>query len=139
MWFGAILFVGSFMGNPAFPGARVVHGNKPQGVFAITRHPMMWGFASWAIVHLIVVGMPKALVFDGAILLLALGGAAGQDAKKRQWMGEDWHDWTAETGFIPFTRGPANPGTLALVGGTLLFFAATWAHPVPAGFFRWIG
>jgi hypothetical protein len=78
-------------------------------------------------------------VFDGAILLLALAGAAGQDAKKRKWMGEDWHDWTAETGFIPFTRGPANPGMVALLGGTLLFFAATWAHPVPAGFFRWIG
>jgi uncharacterized membrane protein len=100
---------------------------------------MMWGFASWAIVHLIVVGMPKTLVFDGAILLLALGGAAGQDAKKRQWMGEDWHDWTAETGFIPFTRGPANPGMLALIGGTILFFLATWAHPIPAGFWRWIG
>jgi hypothetical protein len=28
---------------------------------------------------------------------------------------------------------------VALLGGTLLFFAATWAHPVPAGFFRWIG
>jgi uncharacterized membrane protein len=139
MWFGAILFVGSFMGNPAFPGARVVRGAKPRGVFAITRHPMMWGFASWAIVHLIVVGMPKTLVFDGAILLLALGGAAGQDAKKRQWMGEDWHDWTAETGFIPFTRGPANPGMLALIGGTILFFLATWAHPIPAGFWRWIG
>jgi uncharacterized membrane protein len=138
MWLGSILFVGSFFGNPAFPGARTVRGKKPQGVFAITRHPMMWGFASWAIVHLIVVGMPKALVFDGAILLLALAGAAGLDAKKRKWMGEDWHVWTAETGFIPFTRGPANPGMVALLGGTLLFFAATWAHPVPAGFFRWL-
>jgi uncharacterized membrane protein len=139
MWLASILFVGSFFGNPAFPGARVVHGRKPKGVFAITRHPMMWGFASWAIVHLIVVGTAKAMMMDGAILILALGGAAGQDAKKRRWMGEDWHDWTAETGFIPFTRGPANPGLISLVGGTILFFAATWAHPIPAGFWRWIG
>jgi uncharacterized membrane protein len=138
MWFGCILFVGSFVRNPAFPGAHVERGKKPSGVFGITRHPMMWGFASWAITHLIVVGTAKAMVFDGPILLLALAGAAGQDAKKARLMGEDWHDWKAQTAFVPFTRGFANPGMVALVGGTLLFFAATWAHPVPAGFFRWV-
>ena len=67
MWLGSILFVGSFVGNPALPGARGPSG-PPRGVFAITRHPMMWGFALWAIVHLAVVAMPKALVFDGAII-----------------------------------------------------------------------
>jgi uncharacterized membrane protein len=139
MWLGAILFVGSFVRNPALPRVRLDRGRAPEGVFAITRHPMMWGFALWAVVHLIVVGMPKTLVFDGAILLLALGGSVGQDAKKQKLMGERWHEWTAQTAFIPFTRGVANPGLVALVGGTLLFFLATWVHPVPAGFWRWIG
>ena len=143
MWFGAILFVGSFVRNPALPGARLERGRKAGGVFAITRHPMMWGFATWAIVHLIVVAMPKTLVFDGAILLLAIGGSVGQDAKKRKLMGERWHEWVAHTAFIPFARGVANPGAVALIGGTLLFFIATWAHGalggMPAGFWRWIG
>ena len=135
---GSILFVGSFVGNPALPGARGPVGG-PKGVFAITRHPMMWGFALWAIVHLTVLAMPKALVFDGAIIILALAGAALQDRKKAGLMGEAWHEWTAQTAFIPFSRGVGNPGMVALVGGTLLFFIATWAHPVPAGFWRWIG
>ena len=139
MWLGSILFVGSFVRNPALPGVRMARGLKPTGVFAITRHPMMWGFASWAIVHLIVVAMPKALVFDGAIVFLALAGAVGQDRKKAGLMGERWHEWTAQTAFIPFTRGVANPGAVALIGGTLLFLIATWAHPIPAGFWRWIG
>jgi uncharacterized membrane protein len=143
MWFGAILFVGSFVGNPALPGARLQSGRQPSGVFAITRHPMMWGFAIWAVVHLAVVAMPKALVFDGAILLLALGGSVGQDAKKAKLMGERWHEWAAQTAFIPFMRGFANPGAVAVIGGTLLFFVATWAHGalggMPAGFWRWIG
>ena len=138
MWIASILLVGSFVGNPALVGAAGPKGG-PKGVFAITRHPMMWSFAIWAIVHLTIIAMPKALVFDGAITLLALGGSAAQDMKKRQLMGEDWHDWTAETVFFPFSRGVANPGAVALIGGTLLFFAATWAHPVPAGFWRWIG
>lgn len=138
MLIGSILFVGSFIGNPALPGARGPKGG-PSGVFAITRHPMMWGFALWAAVHLMVLAMPKAVVFDGAIIFLALVGAYGQDHKKAKLMGEAWHEWTAQTAFIPFTRGVSNPGAIALVGGTLLFLIATWAHPVPAGIWRWIG
>ena len=138
MWIGSILFIGSFVRNPAFPGAPGPRG-APTGVFGITRHPMMWGFAIWAAVHLAVVAVPKALVLDGAILVLALVGALLQDRKKAAAMGEAWHEWTAQTAFLPFSRGVSNPGFVALVGGTLLFFAATWAHPVPAGFWRWIG
>ena len=138
MLVGSILFVGSFIGNPALPGARGPKGG-PSGVFAITRHPMMWGFALWAAVHLMVIAMPKALVFDGAIIFLALVGAYGQDRKKANLMGDAWHEWTAQTAFVPFTRGVAYPGTVALVGGTLLFLIATWAHPIPTGIWRWIG
>ena len=138
MWFGAILFVGSFVRNPALPGARLKRGTEPSGVFAVTRHPMMVGFACWAIVHLIVVGTAKAMVFDGALLILAVFGSVGQDAKKRKLMGEKWHEWVAQTAFFPFGRGFSNPGAVALIGGTILFFLATWLHPIPAGFWRWL-
>jgi uncharacterized membrane protein len=138
LWLGSILFVGSFVGNPALPGAPGPKGG-PGGVFLITRHAMMWGFALWAIVHLMVVATPKALVFDGAILLLAGIGAALQDRKKAQRMGDAWREWTAQTSFWPFARGFANPGAFALVGGTLLFLVATWLHPFPVGVWRWIG
>jgi len=72
-------------------------------------------------------------------LILALGGAAGQDRKKARHMGEAWHEWTAQTAFVPFSGGVGYPGTIALVGGTVLFFLATRLHPIPAGFWRWIG
>lgn len=137
MWLASILFVGSFIGNPALPGAPGPRGG-PKGVLRITRHPMMWSFALWAGVHLMVLAQPKSLVFDGAIIILALAGAAAQDRKKAVLMGESWHEWTTETAFIPFTRGLAYPGTIAFSGGTLLFLIATWAHPVPAGIWRWI-
>jgi uncharacterized membrane protein len=100
---------------------------------------MMWSFAIWAGVHLMILGTAKALVFDSAIIILALAGAAAQDSKKAGIMGEDWHEWTAQTAFVPFTRGLAYPGTVALLGGTFLFLVATWAHPVRAGIWRWIG
>ena len=79
------------------------------------------------------------MIFYGAILLLALIGSALQDRKKAGLMGETWHEWTAQTAFVPFTRGVAYPGTFALVGGTILYLAATWLHPIPVGVWRWIG
>ena len=139
MWLGSILFVGSFLGNPALPGARLERGKNPQGVFAITRHPMMWSFAIWAAVHFAVIGTAKAMVFDGSIFFLAIVGSIGQDAKKAKLMGERFHEWVAQTAFIPFTRGAAWPGTTAFVGGTLLFLLATWLHPLPVGIWRWVG
>lgn len=138
MWLASILFVGSFFGNPALVGSPSPAG-RPRGVLAITRHPMMWSFALWAAVHLMILGMPKALVFDGAIIILALGGAAAQDRKKAGQARVNWHAWTSQTAFVPFTRGLAYPGTIAFGGGTLLFLLATWLHPVPAGIWRWIG
>ena len=138
MWLGSILFVGSFVKNPALPGARLERGRAADGVFVITRHPMMWGFALWAIVHIMMVGTPKALILDGAILLLALGGSVGQDAKKAKRMGERFHEWTAQTAFMPFSRGIAWPGTVAFLGGTALFLLATWLHPFPVGVWRWV-
>ena len=138
MWLGSILLVGSFVGNPALPGSRGPKGG-PKGVFEITRHPMMWAFALWAAVHLMIVAIPKALVLDGAILLLAGVGAALQDRKKAARMGDAWHEWTAQTAFWPFARGLASPGAFALAAGTVLFLLATWLHPLPVGVWRWIG
>ncbi len=137
IWFASILFVGSFIKNPAVAGVRGPSA-RPTGVMQITRHPMMWSFAIWAAVHLMIIGTPKAIVLDGAIIILALGGAVGQDLKKARLMGNGWRQWTAQTAFVPFTRGIANPGILPSAGGTVLFFAATWLHPIPAGFWRWI-
>ena len=139
MWLGAILFVGSFLGNPALPGARLERGKSPAGVFAITRHPMMWGFAIWAAVHMAVIGTPKTMVLDGAILFLAIVGSIGQDAKKAKLMGERFHEWAGQTAFVPFGRGIAWPGVAAFIGGTVLFLLATWLHPIPVGIWSWIG
>ena len=144
MWIGSILFVGSLKSNPAFPtgGKPVTRIGAASGVFAITRHPMMWGFAIWALVHVIVNPTPAAIVVSAAIAILALGGAAGQDAKKEKLVGEPWRDWKSRTSFVPFGRGFASPGGFALIGGTLLWLAATWAHGAlgfrPAGIWAFI-
>ncbi|MCY7340272.1 MAG: NnrU family protein [Sphingomonas bacterium] len=143
MWLGSVLFAGSLRRNPAFPtgGKLVTRIGAARGVFAITRHPMMWGFASWALVHAIVNPTLASLIVSAAIAILALGGAAGQDIKKRKLVGAAWREWEARTSFVPFGRGFALPDGFALVGGTVLWLAATFAHGAfgyqPAGMWHW--
>ncbi|MEP7316351.1 MAG: NnrU family protein [Sphingomicrobium sp.] len=145
MWIGTILFVGSHRGNPAFPhlGGKPQFPAEPRGVFRITRHPMMWAFGLWAIVHAIVNSTPSGLVISEAIFVLAIFGAALQDSKKRRLIGSPWKQWERKSPFFPFTRGHFWPGSIAFVVGTLLFLGATWAHGAlgyrPAGLWALLG
>ncbi|MEO8617870.1 MAG: NnrU family protein, partial [Sphingomicrobium sp.] len=95
MWVGMILFVGSLRGNPAMPHFEgpPQFPAEPRGVFRITRHPMMWAFGLWAIVHAIVNPTPSGLVISEAVFVLALFGAALQDSKKRRLIGSPWKQW----------------------------------------------
>ncbi len=148
----SVLLVGSLMGNPALPtGVSARLAARPaRGVFAITRHPMMWSFALWAAAHVIASPRPAVIVLAGAMAFLALGGAAGQDAKKARMMGASWRDWASRTRFVPLSGQMSGaiswraawPGPVALIGGTALWLVATWGHPwfgsMPAGIWRWV-
>ncbi|MET0180885.1 MAG: NnrU family protein [Novosphingobium sp.] len=140
------LFLGSLRGNPALPGV-VIRPEGEQaaarGVFRVTRHPMMWGFALWAASHILVAPTARTLVFAGAILILALVGAHLQDRKKRAVVGAGWRAWEARTSYWPRLGALAgiSPALWALT--VLLWLALTWAHIrlayVPAGLWRWLG
>jgi uncharacterized membrane protein len=140
-----VLFIGSLRRNPAFPRAGKVLEkiDEPNGVYSITRHPMMWGFALWAAVHAIVNPTPASLVLSATIALLAMVGAALQDEKKAKQLGQIWLDWRSKTGFIPYSRGLKSADGFALLTGTVLWLAATYAHGAlgyrPAGIWAFVG
>lgn len=145
MWLGSVLFMGSLRRNPAFPrpGKPITRIDEPNGVYAITRHPMMWGFALWSATHAIVNPTCASLILCAAIAFLALVGAALQDAKKAQLLGGVWKDWLSKTSYIPYGRGLKSADGFALVTGTILWLGATWAHEAlggrPAGVFAFFG
>jgi len=153
MLLAAILLVGSMRGNPAFPDPKAPSGpiGDPRGVFAITRHPMLWSFILWALIHIWLWGSIANLIVAIGVLVLSLAGAIGQDAKKLKLQGQRWRDWMDRTAFIPFAgqfsgriswRATA-PGWRATLIGVLIGLAATWVHPLLggpiAGIWRWIG
>ena len=150
MLFASILFVGSLVGNPALPNPRAPSAApaEARGVFAVTRHPMMWGFALWGLSHIAIFPDPANLVLAGAIALLALVGAALQDRKKERLRPERRRAWEAKTSYWPFAAILAGRARLVgfrphdWAGGLLLWLAATWAH-IPlagwaAGIWRWV-
>ncbi|MBI4293987.1 MAG: NnrU family protein [Betaproteobacteria bacterium] len=99
-----LLACGLLSRNPsAVLQARALEAEEPaRGVLRITRHPMMWAIALWALVHLLARGDAASLIFFGAFALLALSGTALIDARKADTLGEGWKRFAAATSNVPF-------------------------------------
>ena len=74
----------------------------PRGILRITRHPLMWGIALWAFVHLIARGDTASVIFFGSLLLLAVSGTILIDARKNRTLGADWERFASVTSNLPF-------------------------------------
>lgn len=109
----------------------------------MTRHPMMWGFAIWALAHILVAPTGRTLVLAGAIGFLALIGAHLQDRKKQTLMGDGWRAWESKTSYWPRMGALPGIGMGLWAIAIALWLAITWAHIwlayVPAGIWRWVG
>lgn len=100
-----LLLVTSLMqANPTAVGQEVdPDAPEPaQGMLRVTRHPMMWGIAIWAIVHILANPDLASLVFFGALLVLALGGAAALDHRLTRANRPGWGVFVQRTSFLPF-------------------------------------
>lgn len=148
MLIASVMMVGSLIRNPALPMVGNASTAQARGVYGVTRHPMMWAFAIWGLVHILVYPVAKNIIVAVAIIVLALVGAALQDRKKAQLDPQAWSDWENRTSYWPFAaiiQGRTrfgNFGAIALVGGLALWLLATWAH-IPltgwrAGIWRWL-
>jgi uncharacterized membrane protein len=143
MAFAAVLFVGSVTApNPALMGMPA--GGAPRGVQRITRHPMMWSFAIWGVVHIIMSADSRTIILASGIIVMALFGAAMQDGKKKA-QNPAYGDHMRATGFVPFSaqlagRAPwasAVPGAVALGGGLVLWGVILRGHPLVIGLPAW--
>jgi len=105
--FVAFLYIGIGLATPSPTRvgmeSKLAQGTDiARGMVRITRHPFLWGVALWAIAHLIVNGDLASLILFGSFLLLALGGTASIDAKRRRNFGDDWNRFAQATSNVPF-------------------------------------
>jgi len=150
MLLASIVLMGSIVRKAALPnpGSPTAVPAEARGVYAVTRHPMMWAFALWGICHIAVYPAAANIILAAAIIILALVGAALQDLKKEALQPDTWPEWEMKTSYWPFgaiVSGKARLGGFSmhtLGGGLILWLAATWAHiPLagwPAGIWRWL-
>lgn len=110
---------------------------EPRGILRVTRHPILWGIALWAFVHLISRGDTASLIFFGGFLLLAISGTVLQDLRKDKMIGVDWQRFAATTSNVPFaaiTQGrnqfrSDEIGWRKVLIGLALYFVLAFLHP----------
>lgn len=140
-----LLVVGSFKGNPALPATNpeAIPNAKPYGVFAVTRHPMMWGVAIWALAHVLVSPNARTTITAVSMAILALVGSFLQDGKKEALLGQAWNGWESRTTFAPRWSRLGAIGLGTWVAAIAAWLVLTWAHiplaSVPAGIWWWVG
>jgi uncharacterized membrane protein len=135
MIFASVFLVcGAATANPTAVGGERI--TEPRGIFKVTRHPILWAVALWALAHMGTTGDVASQVFFGGLALLSLGGMAHIDAKKRAENPERFARLAAATSAIPFAALAAGRTrvTLAEIGwprllaGLALYLILLYGH-----------
>src|SRR6266436_1006292 len=114
---------------------------EPRGILRVTRHPILWGIALWAALHLLARGDTASLIFFGGLLLLALSGTVLQDWSKDRMIGVDWKRFAVTTSNFPFAAIMEGRnqfrfdeiGWWRVVAGLALYVLSMYLHPYVIG------
>jgi uncharacterized membrane protein len=100
----AFIVIGVATPSPTTAGmeSQLTRDVQVRGMTRITRHPFLWGTALWALVHFVINGDAASSILFGSLLLLAVGGTATIDAKRRRNYGERWEAFARQTSNLPF-------------------------------------
>ena len=97
-----LFFFAGFLRNPTAVGGEALAGQQARGIQRITRHPMLWSFALWALVHVIGNGDLISLIFFGTFAISAFLGMPSIDRKLAARTPEAAAKLQAETSILPF-------------------------------------
>jgi len=138
--FAAVLMVAGLSSpNPTLPqaGKLLERPGVGAGIFAITRHPLMWAFGLWGLAHFMSQPNWRGFLFFGVFAITALGGSVLQEIRKAATYGASWERFASKTSFIPFLAVLQGRARLSLseigwwrIGaGVLLWALLLYLHP----------
>ena len=115
------------------PAGLVPGDVRPGGVYLLTRHPMMTGFALIGALHLVANAAASDVAFFGGLALFPLIGARHQDQRKLAGGDPGFRAFHAATPFLLFSgretlRGLRELPPLAVAVGLGLGLGARWLH-----------
>jgi uncharacterized membrane protein len=142
--FAFVLFVGGVSSpNPTAvrQGQLLDRPDVGAGIFAITRHPLMWAFGLWGTAHFISQPDWRGFWFFAIFAITALGGAWLQEQRKARQYGAGWERFAAKTSFVPFValaRGRARLSLAEIGWWRIILAVVLWAailhlHPLLFG------
>ncbi len=110
---------------------------EARGILRITRHPIQWGIALWALLHLIARGDAASVIFFGGLALLSISGTVLIDWRKDRLVGVDWQRFAATTSNVPFAAIIQGRnqfrfdeiGWWKVLVGLALYFVLMFLHP----------
>jgi uncharacterized membrane protein len=109
-----LFFVAGFLRNPTAVGGEAMAGQQIRGIQRITRHPMLWSFALWALVHVLGNGDLASVIFFGTFAISAFIGMPSIDRKLAVRDPELAAKLRAETSILPFGAIMAGRNRLVL-------------------------
>ncbi len=99
-----LLAAGSTTANvTSVAGERHADGPRPvTGIVTVTRHPVLWAIGLWAMAHLLANGDQASAALFGGMAVLAFGGMAHIDHRRRATLGGAWGPIALTTSIVPF-------------------------------------
>jgi uncharacterized membrane protein len=133
-----LVVIGNGTPSPGVAGAerKPFDYSEGLGIHAIVRHPGLWGFALWALGHMLANGDAATVILTAGIATLAFGGMAGIDARKSRSFPETYPAFRAHTSNIPFAAmldgrtwfNFAKIGIRKLAIAIVVYFALLFGH-----------
>ena len=97
-----LFFAAGLLRNPTGIGGEGLVGQQVRGIQRITRHPVLWSFALWALVHVLGNGDLASVIFFGTFAISALIGMPSIDRKLAARDPEAAAKLQAATSILPF-------------------------------------
>ncbi len=137
MTLAVVLAVGALL-RPS-PAAVVPGEARPDGLYRVTRHPLVMGLALLFALHLIPNGSAADVAFFGGFVAFSLLGAWHQDLRKLHHGTPGFREFYAATSFFPFARRGSLRGLLevspvvvvlgvAAAAGMRALHGSIWPH-----------
>jgi uncharacterized membrane protein len=109
-----LFFAGGLLRNPTGIGGEGLAGQQARGIQRVTRHPVLWSFALWALVHVIGNGDLASVIFFGTFAISAFIGMPSIDRKLAARDPAAAAKLRAETSILPFGATLAGRNRLVL-------------------------
>jgi len=98
---GFLVLAGLTSSNPLSVSIR--SSEEPGAVVQISRHPVLWGFALWALGHIAANGDLRSVLLFGGFALFSLAAIPMIENRAKRRLGERWQSLAANTSIVPLS------------------------------------